>query len=120
MEVPFHLFHFPSQLHYQLHLFLQHHVQIVEVILDIRTYFISLVPQNHLLLGHLNRTIYTRLMLFYQFLLLLQNQFDVVVVFLAEVVDILGLLELDRRAFAYKIVDGFGVVVEVADVGFNC
>lgn len=59
-------------------------------------------------------------MLFYQFLLLLQNKFNVIVMFLAEVIDVLGLGELDWWAFAYEVVDGFGVVVEVADVGFNC
>ena len=59
-------------------------------------------------------------MLFYQFLLLLKNKFNVVIVFLAEVIDILGLGKLDWWTFADEVVDGFGVVVEVADVGFNC
>ena len=70
-------------------LLLQQDVQAGEVVFDVAAYLVGLVAQVHLLLGKLDSLVDLHLMLFDQFLLLLQDQLDVFVVLFAQQLDLL-------------------------------
>lgn len=82
-EVPLYLLDLALHVHNRSHLSLQKTIQVVQVVLDIASYLVSLISQFHVLLGQLYGLVYVAFMLLYQFLLLLQNELNVLVVFFA-------------------------------------
>jgi len=65
-------------------LLLEQVVEVVEVVLDVAANLVGLVAQVHFLLGELDGLVDLYLMLLYQFLLLLQDQLNVLVVLLTQ------------------------------------
>lgn len=70
-EVPLYLFDLALHVHDRSHLSLQQTIQVVQVVLDITSYLVSLISQFHVFLGQLYGLVYVAFMLLYQLLLLL-------------------------------------------------
>lgn len=105
-QVPLDLPHLPLHVLYRGQLPLQQTVEIVKVVLDVAADLVGLVPEPHVLLGQLDRLVYVAFVLFDQLLLLLQDQLDILVVLLAQLLDVLGPLG------SAQVVAGVGVGVE--------
>lgn len=69
-------------------------VQIIQVILDITAYLIRIIAELHLTFGQFDGLVDVELMFFDEFLLLFEDELDVLVVFLGELgdVELLGVL----------------------------
>lgn len=82
-------------------------VEVIQVVLDITAYLICIVSQLHLPFGELYGLVDVELMLFDQFLLLLQDQLDVLIMFLGELTNV-ELLNILANAYIVVYV-GSGV-----------